>query len=767
MIWNPGDDSDLMEGGDGVDTAEVNGGNGAEVFTITANGTRVRFDRVDPAPFALDIGTTERLVLNANGGDDRISATGNLAALIALTIDGGAGNDSISGSNGADVLLGGDGADFVDGQQGNDIVRLGAGDDVFQWDPGDGSDVVGGGDGTDTVVFNGSNVGERIDLSAQGAHLRLTRDVGAIAMKIDEVERVQLTLLGGGDRLVVNNLAATDVAEVAVALAGTIGGTAGDGAADSLVVRGGGGADGVTISGGGSALAVTGLRARVTASSVEGANDALVVTGEGGGDRLDASTLAAGVVKLTLDGGSGADTLIGSAGADVLIGGDGADLVDGQQGNDLAFLGIGNDTFQWDPGDGSDIVEGQDGTDTLVFNGSNIGEAVTLSANGARLVLARDVGAVAMDLNGVERIDHHARGGADQIVVGDLAGTGVTQVGLDLAGPLGGGDAQADQVVVNGSALADLVAVTAADGAISVKGLAARTVVTGAEAGDRLVLNGLGGDDRIDASKLAAGMVTVQLNGGLGADLLLGSAGGDLFAGGDGNDVAFMGAGDDAFAWNPGDDNDVVEGQAGFDTLLFNGSNVSENVSIVANGGRAMLVRDVAAVTMDMNDVESIDFSAFGGSDVVTVGDLSGTDVVRVTVDLGALGGGDALADTVIVNGTAGDDVILVTMSGSTLTVLGLAAQLQIENFEGGLDRLVINALAGDDVVDASALLAPFGIAANGGDGDDVLLGGAGNDTLIGGLGEDVALGGLGIDVLDAEIAIQSAPVSLWGDMLL
>ena len=60
MIWNPGEGTDLMEGGDGNDTAEVNGGNGAEVFTITANGTRVRFDRITPAPFSLDIGTTEK-----------------------------------------------------------------------------------------------------------------------------------------------------------------------------------------------------------------------------------------------------------------------------------------------------------------------------------------------------------------------------------------------------------------------------------------------------------------------------------------------------------------------------------------------------------------------------------------------------------------------------------------------------------------------------------------------------------------------------------
>ena len=151
MIWNPGDDTDLNEGGAGVDTVEVNGGSGAEAFTTTANGIRVRFDRLDPAPFSIDVGTSENLVLNANGGNDSFSATGDLAALIKITVDGGAGDDTILGSNGADQLMGGDGNDFVDGQQGNDVGFLGAGDDVFQWDPGDGSDTVEGQDGTDRM----------------------------------------------------------------------------------------------------------------------------------------------------------------------------------------------------------------------------------------------------------------------------------------------------------------------------------------------------------------------------------------------------------------------------------------------------------------------------------------------------------------------------------------------------------------------------------------------------------------------------------------
>ena len=167
LIWNPGDGTDLNEGGSDIDTVEVNGGNGAETFTTTANGTRVRFDRISPAPFFLDIGTCENLVLNANGGNDSFTATGNLATLIQITVDGGAGDDTLLGSNGADVLMGGDDNDFIDGNQGNDMVFGGTGNDVFQWDPGDGSDTIEGQAGNDRLVFNGANIGENFAVVRQ------------------------------------------------------------------------------------------------------------------------------------------------------------------------------------------------------------------------------------------------------------------------------------------------------------------------------------------------------------------------------------------------------------------------------------------------------------------------------------------------------------------------------------------------------------------------------------------------------------------------
>ncbi len=72
-----------------------------------------------------------------------------------------------------------------------------------------------------------------------------------------------------------------------------------------------------------------------------------------------------------------------------------------------------------------------------------------------------------------------------------------------------------------------------------------------------------------------------------------------------------------------------------FDTLLFNGANVTENIDISANGGRVRLTRDVGNVTMDLNGVERIDFAALGGADNITVNDLTGTDVQQVALDLG------------------------------------------------------------------------------------------------------------------------------------
>jgi Ca2+-binding RTX toxin-like protein len=344
MIWNPGDDTDLNEGAGGTDTVEVNGGNGTEQFTATANGSRVRFDRLTPAPFSIDVGTSENLVVNANGGDDSFSATGNLAALIKITVDGGTGNDNLLGSNGVDTILGGDGNDVVDGQQGNDVALLGAGDDTFQWDPGDGSDVVEGQAGADKMVFNGANISENIDISANGGRVRLFRNIAAITMDTDDVESFDVNALGGADRLVAGDLSGTDLTRVNANLAASGGGD--DLAADEVVVDATQGDDVVSVTGEARTATATGPAATVALTGGGPGVDRLTVNALNGDDVVDASGVAAGATLLTLGGGDGDDVLIGgagddtingNAGDDVLIGGGGTDVLDGGAGDNVVI----------------------------------------------------------------------------------------------------------------------------------------------------------------------------------------------------------------------------------------------------------------------------------------------------------------------------------------------------------------------------------------------------------------------------------------------
>ena len=590
-----------------------------------------------------------------------------------------------------------------------------------------------------------------------------TRDVGNIVMDLNDVEQIHFNALGGADKITVNDLAGTDVTQVAIDLGATGGG--GDGAADPVIVNGTSGDDQINVVGAGTSVSVTGLPAQVNIDGCGRANDLLAINA-GGNDTINASTLPAGVIGLTIDGGAGNDTIIGSQGADMLIGGDGNDTVTGGRGNDVALLGAGDDTFIWNPGDGSDTVEGQAGTDTLVFNGANVGENIDISANGSRVRLFRDVGNVTMDLNGVEHIQFNALGGADTITVNDLTGTDVKQVNIDLAATAGqrpgrrsGGHRDRQRHGRrrhrHGRQQRRLGGRQRAGGEGDDRGRRGRPTT-------RSSVNGLAGNDTIDASGLKAGQVNLTINGGDGDDMITGSEGNDLVIGGRGNDVASMGAGDDTFVWNPGDGSDTVEGQAGNDTLLFNGANISENIDISANGTHARLFRDVANITMDLNGVETVDVNALGGADTITVNDLSGTDVKQVNLDLG---GADGQADTVIINATNGDDVITITNDNGVVTVSGLATTVNISGFEAN-DRIVINGLGGDDVIEASGLSGML-LTADGGDGDDVLIGSAGNDTLLGGAGDDVLIGGPGQDILDggpgSNVVIQSATIAPHG----
>ena len=192
-------------------------------------------------------------------------------------------------------------------------------------------------------------------------------------------------------------------------------------------------------------------------------------------------------------------------------------------------------------------------------------------------------------------------------------------------------------------------------------------------------------------------------------ETLLGGIGNDSIDGNAGNDASLMGPGDDTFVWDPGDGSDVVEGQAGTDTMLFNGANVAEQVDVSANGDRLTFFRNPGTVTMDTAGVERVDFKALGGADLVTVNDLTATDVNELILDLAAtLGGGtgDGQADRLVVNATDGNDTLDVSGDAAEVKVNGLAPTIRILHSEAANDRLEIDTLAGTDTVESTGLAA-------------------------------------------------------------
>ncbi len=231
--------------------------------------------------------------------------------------------------------------------------------------------------------------------------------------------------------------------------------------------------------------------------------------------QLDTANGAFTTARPTIvEGGVGDDILLGGSGNELFFGGRGNDFVDGNGGADTAFLGNGNDTFVWDPGDGNDTVEGGSGFDTHVFNGAGGNEIFAATPNGRRVRFTRNTGNIVMDLNDIEALDVNTLGGIDSVTIDDLAGTGLTDVTVDLASLIRGttADGANDSVQVEGTAAVDTIEATENAGAVEVDGLAASVRVAHADpALDRLTIDTLAGDDHVSVAAAVNGLIQVAV----------------------------------------------------------------------------------------------------------------------------------------------------------------------------------------------------------------------------------------------------------------
>ena len=488
----------------------------------------------------------------------------------------------------------------------------------------------------------------------------------------------------------------------------------------------------------------------------------------------------------------GDDTVLGGGGTDVAFAGSGNDTVIGQTGDDVAFLGNGDDRFIWNNGDGSDFIDGGKGFDVTEVNGADgAGDEFDLREVKSQTIFNRlNLGQFTLTNEEIEQFEINGQGGDDLLTVGDLSGSGVEKVvfkggkgndvldaresstSLEAFGGKGddllqGGAAEdtfragvgndivvgqrGDDVAflgngndrfiwnngdgsdsINGGKDFDITEVNGADGAgdeFDLRQAKGQAIFNRLNLGqftltnkkiEQFEINGQGGDDSLTVSDLSGSGVekivfkggtgndvldaresatTLEAFGGEGNDLLLGGAAEDAFFAGAGNDivvgqrgddVAYLEEGDDRFIWNNGDGSDFINGGAGFDVTQVNGADgAGDEFDLRQAKGQAIFNRlNLGQFALTNEEVEQFEVNGQGGDDSFTVGDLSGSGIQSVV-------------------------------------------------FSGG---------DGNDFLNASGTTTP--ITADGGDGDDILIGGSGDDILIGGDGADLLISGGGNDIL-------------------
>lgn len=129
-------------------------GAGDTIALTCTSGGNVQINATDPSSGAVAGASLSSIVIFGGSGDDTIDVSKlRCIGSTSVSLNGGAGNDTIIGSKKGDSIDGGDGNDTITGGNGNDTINAGLGDDVASG--GNGKDTLNGGDGNDTL--NGQN----------------------------------------------------------------------------------------------------------------------------------------------------------------------------------------------------------------------------------------------------------------------------------------------------------------------------------------------------------------------------------------------------------------------------------------------------------------------------------------------------------------------------------------------------------------------------------------------------------------------------------
>lgn len=772
--------TDVLQGGDGVDTYVVNF---SPFLADTQSFTTIRdlsspadqTDRIQFATYAsgwswtrvgdnlrFDLagspyGTRQIVVEGAFAASGAstvttfqfVDRTETMASLLARSIQGTAGNDILVGTVAADFISGGAGDDQLNGGDGTDTLNGGDGADRLEG--GTGSDLLIGGSGSDTYV--GLEADDTV-VEAAGGGIDSVESAATLTLA-PNLENARLT------GTAVGNLTGNDLANVLIgnAAANTLTGGLGNDRLD-----GGAGID-TLVGGAGDDVYVVDVSGDKTTEAVGEGNDTV--------EASIAWTLAANIENLVLTGttainGTGNplnNTLTGNSAANRLDGGAGADVMTGGAGNDTYVVDNAADTVNELAGQGADTVEA-----SVSWVLSAEVENLTLTGSSALNGTGNSLGNTLLGNSAANRLDGAA--GADVMT----------------------GGAGNDTYVVDNAA--DSTVEAASGGTDTVEASVSWTL--GAQVED-LTLTGT------SAINGTGNTLVNQLRGNAGANILNGAAGADAMSGGAGNDVYIVDNTGDTTVELAGEGIDEVQSSITW-TLASEVENLTLTGVSAINGtgnGLANAIVGNSAANVINGGAGSDTMTGGAGNDTYVVdaaGDLvveaaaGGTDVVQASVSFtlaanvenltltGALainGTGNELANTLtgnaarnVLDGGLGNDRMVGGAGNDTYRV-DSSSDVVTEAAAGGTDTVIstvtftlpteveILTLTGTSAIHGTGNASANTLRGNA--ANNVLNGAAGADTLVGGSGDDTyvvdaagdlvtELAGEGLDLVQASV---------------
>jgi Ca2+-binding RTX toxin-like protein len=206
---------DTIDGGDDADTIVLSDGFGDDVISggeFISTGTD--FDTLDTSNLTTSVNVTLTIdeVGTAVSGGDTASYTGIEAYVLsdnddtfdasasissAISVDAGAGSDSILGTDLSDTLTGGAGQDTIEGSTGADTIDGGDDADLIILNDGFDNDIIAGGEGTslggvDEDTIDATSLSSGVDVTFSSDQTGIFTD-GTDTASFTGIERFDLT----------------------------------------------------------------------------------------------------------------------------------------------------------------------------------------------------------------------------------------------------------------------------------------------------------------------------------------------------------------------------------------------------------------------------------------------------------------------------------------------------------------------------------------------------------------------------------------------